>query len=656
MVPTAVLPQSKSVLYTAARPVSDALLNLPMTQPRHAYRVVTKSNSPIKTHLPRSPSSKNSISPSRLTAAKAPVGNPQQALKDNGVIDSGCSRHMTGIMSYLSGFKELNGGYVAFRGNPKGVKITGNGKIKTGTINYHPVSVAHQPISSAGFQDPFDVEKVGEEVTQTYVLFPVCSAQTRKQADKTEREHKGKSHVESFIGYRDLNAEFEECSNNNSNGVNAASSTVPTVGYNFINNTNTFSAAGPSNTTVSPTYEKSSFTAASTSSHDRDMPALEDFTYSEDEDAVAMQEELLQFKMQKVWILVNLPYGKRAIAYASFMGFMVYQMDVKSAFLYGTIEEEVYVCQPPRFKDPDHPDKVYKVVKALYGLHQAPRACQYKYVAEILRKFGLTEGKSVSTPTDTEKSLLKDLEGEDVDVHTYRSMIGFLMYLTSSRPDIMFAVSKNWLVQKQMALGKDTSNPLIADNLPKISTDVTRLQALVNRKKVVISEAVLRDVLRLDDAESIDCLPNEEIFTGLARMGSKFYMYPRFIQLIIQNQLGDLSTHTTKYISPALTQKVFVNMRRIGKGFSGVETPLFEGMLVRENVEADIREEQVPDDIAVAAAQEVVTTAALEDVLTAVLEDVHNESILSPTPPTSPPPLSQDIITTSQAQSPLQQL
>nr|GFC88860.1 ribonuclease H-like domain, reverse transcriptase, RNA-dependent DNA polymerase [Tanacetum cinerariifolium] len=51
-----------------------------------------------------------------------------------------------------------------------------------------------------------------------------------------------------------------------------------------------------------------------------------------------------------------------------------YQMDVKSAFLYGTIEEKVYVCQPPRFEDPQHPDKVYKVVKALYGLHQAPRA------------------------------------------------------------------------------------------------------------------------------------------------------------------------------------------------------------------------------------------------------------------------------------------
>ncbi|GJX62180.1 putative ribonuclease H-like domain-containing protein [Tanacetum coccineum] len=159
----------------------------------------------------------------------------------------------------------------------------------------------------------------------------------------------------------------------------------------------------------------------------------------------AMQEELLQFKLQQVWILVDLPIGKRAIgtkwvfrnkkdergivirnkarlvaqghrqeegidyeevfapvarieairlflAYASFMGFLVYQMDVKSAFLYGTIEEEVYVTQPPGFKDPDNPDKVYKVVKALYGLHQAPRAW-YETLANYLLGNGFKRGK-----------------------------------------------------------------------------------------------------------------------------------------------------------------------------------------------------------------------------------------------------------------------
>ncbi|GKB77309.1 putative ribonuclease H-like domain-containing protein [Tanacetum coccineum] len=170
------------------------------------------------------------------------------------------------------------------------------------------------------------------------------------------------------------------------------------------------------------------------------------------------------------------------LAYASFKDFVVYQMDVKSAFLYGKIEKEVYVCQPPGFEDPDFPDRVYKVEKELYGLHQAPRAwyetlstylldnefqrgkidktlfirrdkglqvkqknygifiSQDKYVTEILPKFGFTDVKTASTPMETQKLLLKDKYGKEVDVHLYRSMIGSLMYLTSSRPNIMFTV------------------------------------------------------------------------------------------------------------------------------------------------------------------------------------------------------------------------
>ncbi|KAI3757856.1 hypothetical protein L6452_05399 [Arctium lappa] len=295
----------------------------------------------------------------------------------------------------------------------------------------------------------------------------------------------------------------------------------------------------------------------------------------------ATQEELLQFKLQDVWDLVDLPKGHRAIgtkwifrnkrdergivirnkarlvaqgytqeegidyeevfapvarieairlflAYASYMNFKVYQMDVKSAFLYGSIEEEVYVCQPPGFENPSYPDRVYKLKKALYGLHQAPRAwydtlssyllengfergvidktlftkrkkkdillvqiyvddiifgstrdnmckefedlmhqrfkmismgeltfflglqvqqksdgifiCQSKYVQDILTKFGFSDSKPASTPMETHKQITADLEGEDMDVHHYRSMIGSLMYLTASRPDIMFPV------------------------------------------------------------------------------------------------------------------------------------------------------------------------------------------------------------------------
>ncbi|GJR23014.1 ribonuclease H-like domain-containing protein [Tanacetum coccineum] len=120
------------------------------------------------------------------------------------------------------------------------------------------------------------------------------------------------------------------------------------------------------------------------------------------------------------------------LAYALFKDFLVYQMDVKNAFLYGKIEEEVYVCQPLGFEDLNFPDKVYKVEKALYGLYQAPKAWSLK--------FGFTDVKTTSTPMETYKPLLKDADGEDVDEHLYRSMIGSLMYLTSLRPDIMFAV------------------------------------------------------------------------------------------------------------------------------------------------------------------------------------------------------------------------
>nr|GEZ30170.1 hypothetical protein [Tanacetum cinerariifolium] len=108
------LTQSKPVVNTNVRPVSVAVPRIMVTRPRLAHPIVTKSKSPIRMHITRSPSPKTSNLPPKVTAAQAPVGNPQYALKDKGVIDSGCSRHMTRNMSYLSDFEELNGGYVAF--------------------------------------------------------------------------------------------------------------------------------------------------------------------------------------------------------------------------------------------------------------------------------------------------------------------------------------------------------------------------------------------------------------------------------------------------------------------------------------------------------------------------------------------------------------
>nr|GEX09011.1 putative ribonuclease H-like domain-containing protein [Tanacetum cinerariifolium] len=139
MVSAIILTQSKPVSITVVRPVSAALPKFKMTRPRHATPIVTKTNSPIRRQLIRSPSPKTSYSPPRVTAVKAPVGNPQHALKDRGVIDSGCSRHITRNMSYLFDFEDLNGGYVAFGGNPKGGKISGKGKIKAGKLDFDDV-------------------------------------------------------------------------------------------------------------------------------------------------------------------------------------------------------------------------------------------------------------------------------------------------------------------------------------------------------------------------------------------------------------------------------------------------------------------------------------------------------------------------------------
>nr|GEX75444.1 hypothetical protein [Tanacetum cinerariifolium] len=138
-VPAAAPPKSLSVLTTAARIGSAVKPIFSMTRPKLTSHAVSKSKTPLRRHLPRHPSSKPRNSPFRVTTAKASIGNPQQALKDKRVIDSGCSRHMTGNMSYLSSFEELNGGYVTFGGNPKGGKITGKGKIKTRKLDFDDV-------------------------------------------------------------------------------------------------------------------------------------------------------------------------------------------------------------------------------------------------------------------------------------------------------------------------------------------------------------------------------------------------------------------------------------------------------------------------------------------------------------------------------------
>ncbi|GJZ25127.1 putative ribonuclease H-like domain-containing protein [Tanacetum coccineum] len=377
------------------------------------------------------------------------------------------------------------------------------------------------------------------------------------------------------------------------------------------------------------------------------------------------------------------------LAYASFKDFVVYQMDVKSAFLYGKIEEEVYVFQPPRFEDPDFPDRVYKVEKARYGLHQAPRACQDKYVTDILKKFGYSDVMTAITPMETYKTLLKDEKGEDVDEHLYRSMIGSLMYLTSSRPDIMFVVCAcarfqvnpkisnlhavkrifrylkgqpklglwypkgspfdlvaytdsdyaaasldrksttggcqflrcrliSWQCKKHIVVANSTTeaeyvaalsccgqvlciqNQLLDYGL--LTTAGSKLMLLginllllvmVNAANVTSpSESTVRTDLHLEDAEGIDCLPNNTIFEELTRMGFSSIMASALICLA-RNQKFNFSkyifermaNHTRILSAPCHTKNFFGNTKREGKSFSGRVTPLFPIMMVQAQEE-----------------------------------------------------------------------
>nr|GEV40161.1 hypothetical protein [Tanacetum cinerariifolium] len=704
-----ILTKSKLVPLTAARPVTTAVPQPHVTRLRPAKTIVTKPHSPPRKNINGRPSPKPSNFSPKVTIVKAPMvnavtgvqgnwGNPQHALKDKGVIDSGFSRHMTGNMSYLFDFEVINGGYVAFGGNPKGGKITGKCKIMTGKLDFNDVyfvkelkvnlfsvsqmcdkkdsvlftdtecivlsyefklhdehqvllrvprennmynvdlknivpsrdltclfakatldesNIWHRRLGHINFKtmklfkDPqnidgdatfevkepeFEVEKPESEVH----VSPSSSAQTKKHDDKTKREAKCKSPVELSTGYKSLRAEFEDFSNNSINEVNAAGTSVPAVGQISTNSTNTFSAAGPSNTA----------------------------------------EELLQFKMQNVWVLVDFLNGKRAIGTKWVFrnkkderGIVVRnkaQLVAQGHTQEDGIKYKEVLAPVARIEAirPDYPDKVYKVVKALYGLNQAPRAW-YETLANYLLENGFQRGKIDQT------LFIKKQKGDIMPVQVYVDDIIF----GSTNKDLCKAFEKLMKDKFQMSSMGEltffldaseefdqiidflnastikyalTVNPNIYVSCIKqfwSSVDVTRLQALIDRKKVIITEATVREALRLDDAESIDCLPNEEIFTELSRMGlmrnvdssSKFYMYPRFLQMTIRAQVGDLSSHTTKYSSPAVTQKVFANMRRVGKGFFGIETPLFESRIlaqqaddVADEVDAGVDVDDVP--------------------------------------------------------------
>ncbi|GJY33986.1 putative ribonuclease H-like domain-containing protein [Tanacetum coccineum] len=715
MVPKAVLMRSILVSLTTARPVNTAQ---PRTTVNSASpRVNTVKDKNVNDTRPKAVV--NVVRPKAVLNAikgnQVNAGNPQMGLQDQGVIDSGCSRHMAGNMSYLTYYEEIDGGYVTFGGNPKGGKITGKDTIKTGNLDFkneyfltdeshvllkvprknnmysvdlknivpkggltclfanatsdesklwhrrfghinfktmnklvkgnlvrglpsklfeiHQTCVACQKGKqhrASCIKREFSVSRtpqqngVAERKNRTLIKAArtmladskpptsfcseavniACYVENRvlvtKPHNKTPYElflgrkpalgfmrpfrcpitilntidHLGKfdGKVDEgfFVGYsinskafrvfnsrtriveENLHVQFSENTPNIAGSTKACDdagkarmeTSSPDAGFkpsrddekkvteepgkeggdsskdnesndqekeDNVNSTNTVNVA--STNEVNAIGAKTSIKLLD----DPNMPELEDIVYSDNNEDVGAEADMNNLD---AFIPVS-PIPTTRID-------KDHLMDVKSAFLYGKIEEEVYVCQPPGFEDPDFLNRVYKVEKALYGLHQAPRAwyetlstylldngfqrgkidktlfirrekgnillvqvyvydiifgstkkslctefekimhkkfqmsymgeltfflglqvnqkedgifiSQDKYVTVILKKFSFTNVKTTSTPMETQKLLLKDEDGEEVDVHLYRSMIGSLMYLTSSRPDIMFAV------------------------------------------------------------------------------------------------------------------------------------------------------------------------------------------------------------------------
>nr|GEU87182.1 putative ribonuclease H-like domain-containing protein [Tanacetum cinerariifolium] len=433
--------------------------------------------------------------------------NPHQTLKGKCIVDSGCSRHMMRNKAYLVDYQDFNRGPVAFGGSK--IRITGQKGLRENTVMpelynkmelLRPITAENkankttgpkETNNSVGTQDSFDAgnSKIEAEHAQEYYVLPLCRSGRSSLLEELEKLKKQEK--EANDAAETLRKTFAQSTED----FLLQAGTARAIITNYVNTASTpvNAASTALNTLRTPTNQD-----------DSQIPSLEDIYEGH------RQEEGMHY--DEVFAPVaRIEAIKIFLAFASYMGFIVYQMDVKSAFLYGKIDEEVYVSQPPGFIDPKLPNKVYKFIKALYGLHQALRACV----------------KTASIPIETKNPLVKDEEAADVDVHLYRSMIGSLMYLTASRPDIMRLISWQCKTQTIVATSTTEAEYVAAascygqvlwnqNQISKTLNDEKQIRATIDSKAVVVTEASIRSYLLFNDADGTACLTNEAIFQNLA--------------------------------------------------------------------------------------------------------------------------------------------
>nr|GEW96631.1 hypothetical protein [Tanacetum cinerariifolium] len=586
----------------------------------------------------------NAVKGKRGNAVKALAcwGNPHEHLQDKGVIDCGCSRHMTGNMSFLTDYEEINEGYVAFGGNPKRGKITGTKDKTNGTIKFFITRVENlmnlrveviryenetefknremnqfcevkgkfdrkadegffvgYSLNSKAFRVFNSKTRIMEEnlhvrfskntpnhvgtkasndagkekkPDRDYILLPLWTADSpfsttskSSQDNEFQPSNDGAKRVDEDLSKKyECNDQGEEDNVYNTNRVNTVTSNINVASSSRVN------AVGTNISTNLPL--------------DPNMPSLEDISIFEDshndEDVFGVEADFhnldstFQVSLipttrihkdhplkQVIRDLHSAPETRRMLknleehglehtqeegidydevfspvarieairlflAYASFKDFIVYQMDVKSTFLYRKIEEEVYVCQPPGFEDPDFPDKVYKVKKALYRLHQAPRA--WVNAAIDVVKFVLLNEKKVVI---NEASIRHDLKLNDAE-----------------GTSCLF----NAVIFEELArIGYDKPSEKLtfyrAFFLPQWKFFIHTILQCISAKTTSWNEfsSTMTSV--------IICLANNLNFNFLKYIldnlkknleaGVPFYMFLRFIQVFVDHQLGDMSHH-----------------------------------------------------------------------------------------------------------------
>nr|GEV86190.1 hypothetical protein [Tanacetum cinerariifolium] len=529
------------------------------------------------------------------------MGDLQDALKDEGYFDSGCSTHMTGNISYLTYFKEHDGGvlvvkphfktpYELFRGRSPALSFMRPFRCHITILN---------TLDQLGMFDGKSNEGIFVGYSTISKAFRVYNTRTRKVEENLHITFLKNKPMITGGGPEwlfDTDA-LSELINYASVPAGTTSNDFAAKGASFnadegaeadYNNLETVISVSPIPfTRVHKDHPKEQIISEVHSAIQTRKMAKQNeagwnqrrkrsigtkwvFRNKRDQRGIVVRNKarlVAQGHRQEEGIDYDEVFAPVAqieairlfLAYASFMDFTVYQMDMKSAFLYGTIKEDVYVSQPLGFVDPEFLDRVYKVEKLIKLLEPVKRIFRYLKGQPTL---------GLWYPKDSPLVLIaysdSDYAGASLDRKSTTE--GYLW-------NFVYKCSALYILDTQNGVQEWPSD----ENSSKTINSVKQIHAIVDGKAVVISESSVRSDLLFDDEDGITCLTNDEIFENLALMGYE----PLSTKLTFQKLKDLLETFNDNYATPYHTKKVFSNMARKSVNFSGKVTPLFDSMLVK---------------------------------------------------------------------------